>query len=153
MATKPLPAHKNKSRVARAKALGVKPKDIPSTTGHPTTYRPEYCELIKQSLSRGESVKKFATTYGTTSKTVYEWAKIYPQFGAALEVAMEMAEAWWEDQGRLNLVEDYQGKKLNANIWKFFMQCRFRWSPPSEAKQEESISDTTAWEKEAEDCK
>jgi hypothetical protein len=108
-------------------------------TGRPTNYKPEYCQMIIESMSKGTSVTAFAAEIGVVKDTLYEWAKVYPDFSDSMKQAMQICEKWWEARGMKGMTEGSQ--KFNANIWMFFMKNRFKWSDRTETTQVVEISE------------
>lgn len=48
--------------------------------GQPTKYKPEYCQLVIDHMSRGLSFESFAGVVGTCKQTIYSWMAKYPEF-------------------------------------------------------------------------
>lgn len=71
----------------------------------PTTYKPEYCEMIIDHMSDGASMTSFAAEIGCARSTINEWMDKNPEFSEAVKVAKSKCAAWWERVGRQNAVE------------------------------------------------
>lgn len=91
--------------------------------GRPSTYRPEYCELVVELGSEGKSRTQIAAKLGTTRETLSQWSKTHPEFSVALKVSKEYEQAWWEEMGQMGLS---MGKSFNATAFIFQMKNRFR---------------------------
>src|SRR6516162_2700709 len=56
--------------------------------GRPSTYRPEYCDLVKERMGgEGLSLTAFAGSIGQSGETVYEWSATHPAFSDAVTQA------------------------------------------------------------------
>lgn len=107
--------------------------------GRPTKYLPEYCDLVIEHCSKGYSFDSFAGLVKVNQDTIYEWAKVYPDFSEAKAVALEAARLHWEklsieglptestfdDKGRI-----VKQTTIPASVWVFSMKNRFsrEWS-------------------------
>jgi hypothetical protein len=131
------------------KLTGKKPESIIKVkrpTGHPSLYREEYDEGIIELMSEGASVVEFAASIGVVSDTIYEWASKHESFSAALTRAREACKAWWECQGRKNLIDGYAqgcGTKFNDRLWSKNVSCRFP-SDWVEKKADENTAEVIA---------
>jgi DNA-binding XRE family transcriptional regulator len=94
--------------------------------GRPSKYDPKYCNDIIVFMSEGKSQTAFAGKIGITRGTINDWADEHPEFAESLEIAKAKCQAYWEDLGQAYLVEDYQGSKINAQIYQFNMRNRFK---------------------------
>lgn len=92
-------------------------------TGRPTKYKPEYCDKVDEYLATASKenmhlpkIESFALFLGVNKDTLYEWAKLYPDFSDALSKIMLF-------QGE-RLIDDgiYGGKEVNATIVKLLLQ-------------------------------
>ena len=109
-------------KVAKAEQKTVsKPDTDKRGRGHPTDYKPEYCEIVRQAGRRGLSVTAMAEECDQHRDTLYEWAKVHPEFSDALSRARQSSQAWWEKKGQDAL--DYD--KFQAGVWTKSMSCRF----------------------------
>jgi hypothetical protein len=68
--------------------------------GRPTKYKPEYCEKAVEIMSEGYSIAGLAGKLRIDTDTIYEWAKVHPEFSDALKRARRAAACWWEDRAR-----------------------------------------------------
>ena len=91
--------------------------------GRPTEYDPEYCQKVDEYLkTTGKEqmhlpkIESFAIYLGHHKDTLYEWAKLHPDFSDALKkILVRQAE---------QLIDDgiYGGKEVNATIVKLLLQ-------------------------------
>jgi hypothetical protein len=99
---------------------GVKMK-----TGRPTTYKPEYCDLMIQMLSEGASFTEFrAAIGGVTRQTLSNWRDANPEFLDAYTKAEAIGQAYWEKRLRTEIMFD---NKANAALVKLYFANRFNW--------------------------
>jgi transposase len=68
--------------------------------GRPTTYRPEYVEQVVAVCAEGYSLTGFAGKIGVGRDTISEWAKVHPEFSAAVNRPKAARAAWWEERAR-----------------------------------------------------
>lgn len=105
--------------------------------GQPTKYKPEYCERLIEHMKEGYSFEAFAAVVNVCEDTLYEWAKVQPDFSEAKKQAFSQSRYTWETNG--------MGSDMNPTIWIFNMKNRFpkQWRDRQEVKQEteHSISD------------
>ncbi|MEY9239157.1 hypothetical protein ABIF68_006777 [Bradyrhizobium japonicum] len=66
------------------------------TRGRPSEYRPEYCELVIETMGQGISVAAFAGTIGVACDTVYQWMKRHAEFADAVSRARAKQLLAWE---------------------------------------------------------
>lgn len=103
--------------------------------GRPSEYKPEYCKVVIECGKVGKSRISMAIACGASSKeTLVDWAKKNPDFSAALDMATQLSQEWWEEMGRVHLVEEHQGSKVNAGLYSRSMAARFPqdWREKSE---------------------
>lgn len=90
--------------------------------GRPSLYDAEFCEIVLELGAQGKSKAQIAARLGINRDTLNEWTKIHPEFSVAVKNAQELALAWWEDAGQVNMAR--QG--FNATAYIFQMKNRFR---------------------------
>jgi len=59
-------------------------KDPNYTTGRPSQYRPEYCDMVTDYMAKGYSLTAFAGTIRQARDTVYEWMTAHSDFSDAV---------------------------------------------------------------------
>lgn len=87
----------------------------------PTAYLPEYCERVIELGKQGKSVVQMACALEVHKDTLYEWAKVHPEFSDAFTRAKQHAQCWWEDKGQAGL----EASGFNASLWSRSMAARF----------------------------
>jgi hypothetical protein len=110
--------------------------------GAPAAYKPEFCDMLINFMSKGYSIEAFAGHVNATVASVYRWLK-HPDLGDFRE-AKSIGEAkqrkFWEQAGRLGLMGKIKG--FNTSVWIFNMKNRYGWSDKrvdDETKEFESI--------------
>lgn len=88
--------------------------------GRPTAYDPSFCDEIIETMGEGYSVAGFAGKIGVARSSIYEWAKVHPEFSDALNQARAAAALWWEERA-LDLAK---GKDGNASVVIFGLKNR-----------------------------
>jgi len=93
--------------------------------GRPTTYKPEYCDLVIQMLSEGASFTEFRAAIGGVSRqTLSNWRDQNPEFFDAYNKAEALGQAYWEKRLRTEIMFD---NKANAALVKLYFANRFNW--------------------------
>lgn len=91
--------------------------------GRPTKYDPSFCNEVDKYLAETghgsmhmPKIESFAIRLNVNKDTLYEWAKLYPEFSDALGKIMLY-------QGE-RLIDDgiYGGKEVNSTIVKLLLQ-------------------------------
>jgi hypothetical protein len=106
--------------------------------GRPTDYRAEHCDTVIQLGLEGYSYTQIARSIGVAKSTLYEWKAAHPEFSDALTRARELAQAWWEDIGRTQMIAPVQG--FSASLFAKQVSCRFPEDYTEKTKQEISGS-------------
>jgi len=70
--------------------------EIAPTRGRPSTYRPEYCALVKERMGEGLSLTAFAGTIGQSADAVYDWMATHTAFSDAVTQAKAARLAFLE---------------------------------------------------------
>jgi hypothetical protein len=84
------------------------------TTGRPSLYRPEYCEMIvERAATQGISVPAFAGVVGVSIDTVFEWKRVHREFSEACNRAKAARLLWWE----LKLGRSKKGAETTASVF------------------------------------
>lgn len=137
----------------------AKPKPEGYVFGRPTEYKPEYCDMLIEHMSKGLSFESFAGVLRMSNKTLYTWAEKQPDFLHAKQVGIDMCRLFWEKLGVeyvINISESHKdgdssshiSKSLNAKVYDINMKNRFGWADKQEIKQEltaavDMVYDTT----------
>jgi len=90
--------------------------------GRPLSYKPEYCERVIELGKQGKSYSQMAIACGTVRGTLDYWNKEIPEFSAALALAREHSQNWWEEAGQTGL----DNRNFNAQLWLKNISSRFR---------------------------
>ncbi|MGE5681721.1 MAG: hypothetical protein ACM34K_12660 [Bacillota bacterium] len=88
-----------------------------------TKYKHIFCEMILKNAEEGRNLREFAAKIEVSTRTILDWAKKYPEFNYALEVAKTKQEAYWWDLARKHMNE-----KFCYNLFLFVMVnlCGYR---------------------------
>lgn len=97
--------------------------------GRPSLFDPAYCERVITLAKEGMGPTEIASELSVHRDSLYEWAKVHPDFSDAFSRAKLECQAWWERQGRLGLTLP----GFNASLWSKNMGCRFKdeWADTS----------------------
>lgn len=94
--------------------------------GRPSKYRPEYCDRVIELGKEGCSVVEMAADIGVARNTLEtEWPSAHPDFLEAMTQARQLSQAWWERQGRVNLMVPPGVGTFQASVWSRSMAARF----------------------------
>jgi hypothetical protein len=105
----------------------------PNHEGHPTDYRPEYCQVVEDLMAQGMSMIEVSAHLKVTKQTFLNWTKAHEEFFDSYRRGKVLCQAWWEKAGREGLHEivslDEYGrtvtKKINSSLWDKNVRCRF----------------------------
>lgn len=95
--------------------------------GRPPMYRPEYCQMLIEHMSKGLSFESFAADLHTTRNTLYNWVDNYEDFLNAKEIGIEKCQQFYENLGIKHAVNYKDGPTLNTQNYIFQMKNRFLW--------------------------
>lgn len=87
------------------------------TARNVSTYKPEYCEAVREHCARGGSIETFGPTIGKVKQTIYTWQKQYPEFAEACELAKGVRAAQIEYALAEIIDQGDKGKRLGAIIY------------------------------------
>lgn len=105
--------------------------------GRPEKYKPEYCELVRRLMGRGESIAACCSEIGVPRKTFLEWQQRHEEFRNACELGKEDSQRWWEklamtiatgaayQKGENGSTKNDHLKKANDKMIQFLMSRRF----------------------------
>jgi len=92
----------------------------------PTTYDPAYCAQVIEMGKQGYSVVEMAAELGCHRESIEQnWPAAHPEFSEAFTLAKLCSQAWWERQGRVNLVMAPMSGTFQASAWSRSMAARF----------------------------
>jgi hypothetical protein len=97
----------------------------------PAKYEPRFCQLLIEHMSEGLSIEAFAGVIRVHKDTIYEWAKVHPEFKEAKAIGEGASRLYWERLGRDHIINESfgkdGGKSLNSSVWIYNMANRFGW--------------------------
>lgn len=96
--------------------------------GRPTDYKPEYCQLLIDHMSKGYSYETFAAKVDASKQTIYDWEKANPEFLDAKNQAFAKCQLYWESLAIDNPMTNPRTGGLNTGTWIFNMKNRFKWT-------------------------
>src|ERR1051326_5116396 len=99
-------------------------------------YDAAYPETLIKLMSEGKSVTQVAAHFKIPPRTLYDWVDKYPEFAAAKDAGLTLAEAYWEELGQKGIKGVSQ--RFNAAAWMYYMKCRFKkeWAEGTQQKIE-----------------
>lgn len=100
--------------------------------GRPTKYRPEYCEMLIEHMSKGYSYQSFASVAKVNIDTLYEWEKMFEDFTDAKKRGYADCLFFWEKLAIENTLVKNGKPVLNTGSFVFNMKNRFGWSDKQE---------------------
>lgn len=99
-------------------------------------YREQFNTDVIKLGSQGSSKTQIAANLGVTCSSLDYWAKKHPEFKEGLEIALTLAEAYWESIGQ----KGTKGMlpKFTPASWIYMMKCRYRdnWKDDSNQRIE-----------------
>lgn len=101
-------------------------------TGRPTSYKPEYCQMLIDHMAQGYSYECFGATIDVARSTVFKWADDFPEFSDAKRIAFDKCLVFWEKLGIEHVLTSKNAKSLNTGVWVFNMKNRFKWTDRQE---------------------
>ncbi len=112
------------------------PEKKPATTGRPTDYRPELCQIVVDIAKRGPSTLVIiACELGVHRDTLHEWSKVHPEFSDAIKMVKQYQEANMQKIGLAGMVGKLKG--FSAGTWIFYMKAQFNWDEGGILDQDE----------------
>lgn len=78
-----------------------KPQEA-ATKAERVKWDPSYCARVEALGSEGKSVPRRAL--GISPSAWRNWTKVHPCFAESVELAADLAEAWWIDVGRKGMM-------------------------------------------------
>lgn len=124
-----------------------------SKGGRPSSFKPEYCDLLLDHMEKGYSFESFAGVVRKSKQTIYDWTEANAEFLDAKKVGLELSRLYWERKAidHMNGVVSKEDVKLirgaiednqdtggpvtikidagyfNNTLWIFNMKNRFGW--------------------------
>lgn len=105
--------------------------------GRPSLYKPEYCQMLIDHMSKGLSYESFCAITNTCEDTLREWEKVHEEYSASKKTAFYLNRLFWEKKG----VDHLGDKSFNSTIWIFNMKNRFpkQWREKIEVDANQKI--------------
>jgi transposase len=105
--------------------------------GRHTKYTPDMCDKVVELGKIGASRTEIVAKLGICFVTFYAYQQDNPDFLKAVNKAMLLSQAWWEENGRYGTFGGV--KNFNAQAYNFQMKNRFRnteeaWTDKSETE-------------------
>lgn len=116
-------------------------KKEPAKVGRPSSYKPEYAEKVIELGKQGKSIAQISAALEVHRANLYDWAEQNPEFSAALKLAMEYSQNWWEEQAQIHLHMPHQSGTFNSKLWELNVKSRFRKDYTETTKTELSGAD------------
>lgn len=109
----------------KAEKKATKPKpEQKRGKGQPTLYRFEYCEKLISHMKSGMSFPSYAAEIDVNPDTLYEWAKVHPDFSEAKKKGEAHSLAYMERVGLLGMTGKMPG--FNFSAWIASMNNKHR---------------------------
>jgi len=117
--------------VPKAKSPKTPAKAAPKK-GRPTTYRPEYCEIVRKLLRMGNTMREIADILGTSDRGLINWRMANPEFDDAFFSGLKDPNARVEvslyKQAIGYFMDDEKIEVINGEIVRVPIR---KWYPPS----------------------
>ncbi len=98
---------------------------IKRAVGQPTKYKASLCKDLVNMMAAGKKDCQIFAEWGLGRATFYKWLREIPEFKEAHDIGLELAEKWWEDEGKRLMLS---GDSKAFNFWIAFMNRKFGWS-------------------------
>ena len=88
--------------------------------------------MLVEHMSKGFSVESFAAKIDCSIDSIYEWAKVHPNFSEAKKRGTAKSMYWFEQIGNAMVDPRIDTSKSNSTSWIYQMKCRFNrygWNP------------------------
>jgi len=94
----------------------------------PTKFKPKMCRQVIELMEKGASLVEVAAELGICEDTLHDWKKNKKEFSESIKRGVQLSQAWWERQGRENLVNH----RFQSALWYMNMKNRFKWADKHE---------------------
>lgn len=101
------------------------PKGNGKFLGRPTKYDPAVCDEVIALGRQGKSKAQMSAALNIPIATFKAWEQGQPDFRAAMDFAMDLAQAHWEELADNHIKEAPGGVRLNTGLWSRSMSARF----------------------------
>lgn len=68
------------------------------TVGRPTDYKEAYVDEVMSHLAEGFTLASFGGIIGASRDSLYEWAKVHPEFSDAIKKGRAKGQHLWEQR-------------------------------------------------------
>ena len=103
--------------------------------GRPSSFKPEYCQMLIDHMSEGLSVESFGGLIGCCRDTVFRWAKEHQDFSDAKKVGEAQRLIFSEKLG----IDLMNGKsKGKDGAWAFWMKNTAGWRDRHEVTHDQA---------------
>ena len=99
-------------------------------------YKPEYCQLLIEHMSKGMSFRSFAGSISCGIRTIYDWCDRHPEFKEAKEVAQGKCETFYTNLG-LDLATGVI-EKGNATAFVWLTKNILKWTDKEQTQGDNS---------------
>lgn len=113
-------------------------EDISAPPGRPTKYKPEFCEVVIEKMKEGAAIEELPYYLDVCTDTIYEWAKVHPEFSDSLKIGRNYSRAVWMNWGRKNLRDE----DFNYTGWYMNMKNRFGWRDKIESDHQVNLKES-----------
>lgn len=100
--------------------------------GRPELYKPEYCDMLIDHMSKGMSYESFAANLRVARDTLYEWEKRHKEFFDSKMIGKELMLSYFEKMGINAMTGKIKG--FNAATYIFTMKNKCNWREKSETE-------------------
>jgi transposase len=107
--------------------------------GRPTLYSPEYIDKAIEYMALGYSITAFAGHIRVSRETVYEWARVHPEFSDALKIARSARV----NQLECDLLSAESNPMVTSRIFALKNACPEEWREKIENENTVSITVNT----------
>lgn len=80
-------------------------------------------QYIVTEMSEGATLREIKAHFGISNDLHTRWMRDEEEYAETIKGGIQMAEAWWLKQGRVNL----QNKEFSPVLWYMNMKNRFGW--------------------------
>ncbi len=90
--------------------------------GRPTKYKPEYCEMLIDHMSKGFSFESFGAIINVDRTTLYHWENLFKEFSHAKGIARNK-QLLFDETLLMELAKGNYGKSASAPAQIYKMKC------------------------------
>lgn len=90
--------------------------------GRPTKFKPEYCDMLIDHMSKGYSFESFGAVISVDRTTLYHWETLFKDFSHAKGIARNK-QLFFDETVLMALAKGEYGKSANASAQVYKMKC------------------------------